>query len=139
MDEQIKVKEANASFYEAVSSQSLDQMESVWLHAPWTKCVHPGWELLTGWDRIRESWDDIFRNAEYLRITISGLSIQIQNDVAWAVCTENIASAHEASYQTARAQATNIFHRVEGRWLLVHHHASPVVINEPVEASQSIQ
>jgi ketosteroid isomerase-like protein len=139
MDDQVEIKEANARFYEAVSSQSLSQMEAVWLHTPWTKCVHPGWELLTGWDKIRKSWEDIFRNAGYLRVTISNLSIQVRNDVAWVVCTENIASAHETNYQTATAQATNIFHKVEQAWFLVHHHASPVKVNEPVEASESIQ
>ena len=53
MDDQVKVREANARFYEAVSSQSLAEMEAVWSHASWVKCVHPGWELLTGWDKIR--------------------------------------------------------------------------------------
>jgi ketosteroid isomerase-like protein len=139
MDDQVKVREANARFYEAVSSQSLAEMEAVWSHASWVKCVHPGWELLTGWDKIRESWDNIFHNAGYLRITINNLSIQIQNEFAWVVCTEIIASAHEANYQTATAQATNIYHKVGEAWLLVHHHASPVIVNEPVEASQSIQ
>src|SRR5215831_18394010 len=125
MDDQTKVKEANARFYEAVSSQSLAEIEAVWSHAPWVKCVHPGWELLVGWQQVRESWDNIFRNAEYLRITISNVAIQIHSEVAWVVCTENIASAHEANYQTATAQATNIYHKIDGAWLLVHHHASP--------------
>jgi hypothetical protein len=139
MDDETRVKEANARFYEALSSQNLAEMETVWLHAPWTKCVHPGWKLIVGWDKIRESWDNIFRNAGYLRITIGNLAIQIQNEVAWVVCTENIASAREADYQTATAQATNIYHQVKGLWLLVHHHASPVVVNDPVEVSQHIQ
>jgi ketosteroid isomerase-like protein len=139
MDDQTQVKEANARFYEAVSSQSLAQIDAVWSHASWIKCVHPGWELLVGWQKIRESWENIFRNAEYLRITISNVAIEIRSEVAWVVCTENIASAHEANYQTATAQATNIYHKIEGVWLLVHHHASPAIVNEPLEAPQSIQ
>jgi ketosteroid isomerase-like protein len=139
MDDQTQVKEANARFYEAVSSQSLVQIDAVWSHASWIKCVHPGWELLVGWQKIRESWENIFRNAEYLRITISNVAIEIRSEVAWVVCTENIASAHEANYQTATAQATNIYHKIEGVWLLVHHHASPAIVNEPLEAPQSIQ
>ena len=59
--------------------------------------------------------------------------------LAWVVCTENIASAHEADYQTATALATNIFHKVNGQWLLAHHHASPIAVNEPIQASDSIQ
>jgi ketosteroid isomerase-like protein len=139
MDDQTQVQEANARFYEAVSSQSLAQIDAVWSHASWIKCVHPGWELLVGWQKIRESWENIFRNAEYLRIMISNVAIEIRSEVAWVVCTENIASAHEANYQTATAQATNIYHKIEGVWLLVHHHASPAIVNEPLEAPQSIQ
>jgi ketosteroid isomerase-like protein len=139
MDDCLEVKESNARFYEALSTQNLPQMEAVWLHEPWTKCVHPGWEILVGWEKIRESWDNIFRNTEYLKISVTNVSIQIEKDVAWVVCTENIASAREADYQTATAQATNIYYKVNDQWFLVHHHASPATVNAPVEAPESIQ
>ena len=34
----------------------------MWLPADFIKCIHPGWELLTGWERIMESWRLIFEN-----------------------------------------------------------------------------
>jgi ketosteroid isomerase-like protein len=55
------------------------------------------------------------------------------------VCTENIASAHDANYQIATAQATNIYHKVNDEWFLVHHHASPVTVDTPLEGSETIQ
>jgi ketosteroid isomerase-like protein len=139
MDDRAAIKEANASFYEALSSQNLEAMDAIWIHESWSRCVHPGWQILKGWESIRQSWSSIFKNAEYLKIHISNLTIHVGSDIAWVVCTENIASAHEADYQTATALATNIFHKVKGTWLLAHHHASPVAVSAPVQASDSIQ
>jgi ketosteroid isomerase-like protein len=114
-------------------------MEAVWLHEPWVRCVHPGWEMLTGWQSIRKSWSNIFKNAAYLKIHASKVTVHASGDVAWVVCTENIASAQDANYQTATALATNVYHKVGAAWLLVHHHASPVTVNVPVQTSESIQ
>ena len=139
MSEHLRVKEANARFYEALSAQNMEEMDALWLHEPWTKCVHPGWEILVGWEKIRESWANIFRNAQYLKINISNLFIEVGEEVAWVVCTENIATAHDATYQIATAQATNIYHKVDNKWFLVHHHASPVTVDIPLEASETIQ
>jgi ketosteroid isomerase-like protein len=139
MSEHLRVKEVNARFYDALSSQNMEEMDTLWLHEAWTKCVHPGWEILVGWKRIRDSWANIFRNAQYLKINISNLSIEVKDEIAWVVCTENIASAHDANYQVATAQATNIYYRVNNEWFLVHHHASPVTVDTPLEASETIQ
>lgn len=139
MNDRGAVKEANGRFYEALSNQDLEAMDAVWLHEPWTRCIHPGWEILKGWEAIRRSWSSIFKNAEYLKIRISNIAIQVGTDIAWVICTENIASAHQAEYQTATALATNIFHKVNGQWLLVHHHASPVSVSTPAQVSESIQ
>jgi ketosteroid isomerase-like protein len=139
MSDRRAVKEANARFYEALSNQNLEAMEAIWVHESWARCVHPGWDILKGWPSIRQSWSSIFKNTEYLKIHISNLALQVGNDIAWVICTENIASAHEANYQTATALATNIFHKVDGQWLLGHHHASPVAVSTPIQASESIQ
>jgi ketosteroid isomerase-like protein len=139
MDDKAAVKEVNARFYEALSAQDMVAMEAVWLHEPWVRCVHPGWELLTGWQSIRKSWSNIFKNTAYLKIHVSKVTIHTSGEVAWVVCTENIASAQDANYQTATALATNVYHKVGAVWLLVHHHASPVTVNVPVQTSESIQ
>jgi ketosteroid isomerase-like protein len=139
MDDKAAVKEINARFYEALSAQDLAAMETVWLHEPWVRCVHPGWEMLTGWQSIRKSWANIFKNTSYLKIHASKVTVHASGDVAWVVCTENIASAQDANYQTATALATNVYHRFGTGWLLVHHHASPVTVNVPVQTSESIQ
>ena len=139
MEDRAAVLEVNSRFYNALSNQDLEAMSSVWSHEPWVRCVHPGWDLLQGWPSICQSWKRIFKNTEYLKIHVTNLSVHIEHDFAWVICTENITSAHAADYQTATALATNIFRKVQGQWLLGHHHASPVSVGDPVQASESIQ
>lgn len=126
--EQLEVFRANERFYQAVSDQSLRAMGKVWLQEPWVQCVHPSWELLTGWKRIRKSWATIFRNTEHMKIRASQVSIRVNGDFAWVSCLENIESYRNANFSRSQAQGTNLFLRVEGKWALVHHHASPITV-----------
>ncbi len=120
------VHEANAAFYRAFESLDLARMEAVWLRAPHVKCVHPGWCLLAGWGPVMESWARIFTNTLAMRFTLSGVQVHVHGDLAWVVCTEQLESRHRDGKMNAEVQATNIFARSEGRWLLVYHHGSPV-------------
>ena len=126
--EQLEVFRVNRRFYQALSSQSLRAMGRVWLQEPWVKCVHPNWELLTGWKRIRKSWATIFRNTEHMVIQASEVSIRVNGDSAWVSCLENIESYRNANFSRSQAQGTNLFLRVKGKWYLVHHHASPITV-----------
>ena len=126
--EPLEVFRANRRFYQAVSKQSLRAMGRVWLQESWVKCVHPNWELLTGWKRIRKSWATIFRNTEHMEIQASEVSIRVTGDSAWVSCLENIESYRNANFSRSQAQGTNLFLRVKGKWYLVHHHASPITV-----------
>jgi len=48
------VEEANTAFYRALESGMLERMDDVWAHEDWVRCVHPGWDLLTGWIRVKQ-------------------------------------------------------------------------------------
>lgn len=126
--EPLEVFRVNRRFYQAVSDQSLRAIGKVWLQEPWVQCVHPSWELLTGWKRIRKSWSTIFRNTEHMKIRASEVSIRVSGDFAWVSCLENIESFRNANFSRSQAQGTNLFFRVKGKWYLVHHHASPITV-----------
>ncbi|MDE2756269.1 MAG: nuclear transport factor 2 family protein [Acidobacteriota bacterium] len=126
--EELEVFRVNRRFYQAVSDQSLRTMGRVWLQEPWVQCVHPSWELLTGWKRIRKSWATIFRNTEHMKIRATEVSIRVNGDFAWVSCLENIETFQNANFSRSQAQGTNLFFRVKGRWHLVHHHASPITV-----------
>ena len=56
------VRRANHEFYAAFESLDLARMEAVWAHDDMVECVQPGWDLLLGWDEVRERWARVFAN-----------------------------------------------------------------------------
>jgi ketosteroid isomerase-like protein len=116
---------ANAHFYTALAQADLAAMTDLWHHDPATECVHPGWDRLRGWPAIRESWLRIFQNQGPLPVQASGPLVHWRGEMAWVTCYENITLREGASAQISQTLATNVFERIEGRWLMVIHHASP--------------
>ena len=99
---------------------------TVWLHDESATCVHPGWHRLDGWSEIRRSWENIFANARPWSVTCEDVRIGVEGEVAWVTCVEMLAPfGADPEDGAARMQATNIFARRDGRWRLLHHHASP--------------
>ena len=135
-----KVEEANAIFYRALESATMEGMDEVWAHEDWVRCAHPGWDMIAGWRRVRESWVMIFEGGQNMRVSPSNVKVvYMTSDFAWVSCTENITVFSEASFDSAQAVATNLFILRNGRWLLVHHHASPVPVIVPDNSSDVIQ
>ena len=124
------IENANAKFYEAFENLSITMMESVWSHNDNCICIHPGWEMFVGWIAIRESWMTIFANTENIKFTITNSKTRIYQEViAVITCLENIeVFRNEAKIQSAGVVATNIFEydRSQKKWLMVHHHGSPL-------------
>jgi ketosteroid isomerase-like protein len=131
------VRRANQEFYAAFESLQMPRMEAVWAHDEFVECVQPGWDLLVGWDDIRERWARIFANTSRAKVVLSGVRVRVEGDVGWVACTARVTTAFTDGFDEAVVQATNIFVLRENRWLLSVHHASvlPVV----TEISSTVQ
>ena len=88
-----QVVEANLKFYFALESLDVDLMEEVWATDASAICVHPGRERLAGWETIRASWEQIFQNSTFMRVDVSEVSVEVQGNVAWVTCLENITTS----------------------------------------------
>ena len=130
-----KVLAANQRFYSALENLDFEAMEEIWLHEDWVGCVHPGWELLEGWDAVGESWRRIFENTQRMKVGVSNVSVRVEGDTAWVNCIEEVTSSYASGFSTASVQATNIFVRRDGDWRLVHHHASAI----PATQDETVQ
>jgi len=126
MDDSIEVEKINSRFYAAFESLSMEKMEEVWSHNDNTVCVHPGWDMFTGWLAIRESWVRIFQNTEAIKFVITNTKIRIVDDIAIVVCLENIENVVDGQNIKFGVLATNIFERHNNKWLMIHHHGSTV-------------
>lgn len=119
-----QVVEANLKFYFALESLDLDLMDEVWATDTSACCVHPGGYRLTGWESIRNNWEQIFQNTTFMRVDLSDVTVEMHGTVAWVSCIENISTSVGNKTHRARACATNIFIYDDERWLLSLHHAS---------------
>jgi ketosteroid isomerase-like protein len=120
-----EVLAANEQFYTALTQADLAAMIELWHHSPVTECVHPGWDRLRGWPEIEESWTLIFQHQGAVPIKASDLLVHYRGDVAWVTCYENIMIQTGPELQISQMLATNVFERIDGRWRMVIHHASP--------------
>jgi ketosteroid isomerase-like protein len=129
----VDVTSANEKFYVAFQSLTMELMEGVWLKEDYVKCVHPGWNLLTGYRSVMESWSTIFQNTDEIQFTLSDVEVAVRGNLAWVVLAENLQSRVRGGRRTqGTILATNLFEKREGAWYLVHHHASMAAfVQEP--------
>ncbi len=140
------VFEANEQFYRALENADLSAMSAVWLHADWVKCVHPGWDLIVGWEKVRESWRQIFEGNTGMRVAATDVEISIESDFALVSCYEVLAVFLDnmRAPVSVRTTATNLFQRADGEWRMIHHHASqvpdaPMINDSSITGSDAIQ
>ena len=125
---------ANLAFYRALEARDLSAMELVWLQDDVASCVHPGWHRLEGWAEIRRSWKTIFANSRPWTVSCERVRVSVSPHLAWVTCVEAITPfGGVVGEDTMRMQATNIFARSDGQWLMVHHHASPFSMEDGEE------
>ena len=90
----------------------------LWKHEYTAVCVHPGWDLFTGWFAIRESWINIFRSTEVIKFTLTNTKVRVFDTIAVVVCLENIETVVNKQRRRFGVIATNIYERKENQWLL---------------------
>jgi ketosteroid isomerase-like protein len=125
-ENEILVQEINSEFYHAFENLSIERMERLWKHEDNIICIHPGWDLFTGWLAIRESWITIFSNTEMIKFIITNTKVRVFENIAIVVCLENIETLVNGEILRLGVIATNMFEQIDNQWLLIHHHGSSV-------------
>lgn len=127
MTNQAEVLAANESFYRAFEKKDIEAMSKVWSQGTGSLCIHPGSQLLQGWKEIRNSWELIFQNTDYLEIDIEVVSTEVDAEIAYVILNENVLQVSQGRSLKAQSLATNLFQKLAHKWYLVHHHGSPVM------------
>ena len=120
-----RVEEKNLEFYEAFSNKDIDRMSNVWSKSPYARCVHPGWELVVGWNDIRQSWTEIFKTVELIDFALEDIHVEVSGRTAWVnlVAFVDVTTDDGDNFQ-ASVVTTNIFEKTDDNWTLVLHHSS---------------
>jgi uncharacterized protein (TIGR02246 family) len=133
-------QDVEQAFYEALERADLDAMMEVWADDEEVVCVHPGGPRLAGYDRVRESWAQIFRSNQRLQMRTSDQSTVQGMMFAIHSLHENITVVGERRPRPPVA-VTNVYVRTGSGWRMVAHHASPapgVPAEAPSEAPKML-
>lgn len=120
-----RVEETNLRFYEAFTELDIDRMAGIWSPSPYTRCVHPGWELVVGWADIRQSWLEIFRSLEAIEFTLQDVHVEVSGNTAYVnlIAYVHIEPQDESPFM-ATVVTTNIWEKIDDDWRLMLHHSS---------------
>lgn len=119
---------ANEAFYQAFVERDIDAMDKVWSSSDSVTCIHPGWVVLNGRERVMQSWAAIFRNDGDANVTVHAPRAYVMGDAAYVLCYEELGGTFLV--------ATNVFVRKGSRWYLVHHQAGPSNVAPPVQVQE---
>lgn len=124
---------ANAQFYKAFTNQDYPHMATLWTRDGTATCIHPACQPLIGTRNILASWKNLFNAPVQQRTIIEPQKIRLAvkgASTAILTCEEHVFTRRYIQGQKRQTElanklvATNIFRKVNGRWLLHHHHAS---------------
>ena len=121
-----EVLKTNQRFYDAFNKNDIELMIGVWLNDPISQCIHPGWDVLIGFENIMTSWQKIFAAAQDLEIKLSHVDVTASENIAWVTRQENLFSIVSSGVQLSKVHSTNLFKMMNGEWKMILHHASPV-------------
>lgn len=122
--------EVNKNYYKAFENFDIQLMSQVWANTDEVVCIHPGWEILVGWEKVYDGWTKIFMEDTFLKFTIRNTNTIIFENIGIVSCIEEIfVSAKDTISQTFVA-TTNLFKMTDDGIKLFYHHSSPVLTNE---------
>lgn len=135
-------QDAEAAFYDAFTRRDLEAMMEVWAEEDDVYCVHPGAARICGYDRVRDSWRQIFSGGPELLVKVRDPHLVHTMMLAVHCVYEHLAIAGEQRTRQPIV-ATNVYQRTERGWRMVAHHAAaapatvkPDITGEP--ASQTL-
>ena len=117
----------NQDFYDAFSQRDFRKMNLLWWQGTTSLCVHPGSEVLIGWETIQASWKSIFNSTNSFEIDIEVMKVELDQAIAHVVVRETVLQSSRGQKFKAQSIATNIYQKMAQKWYLVHHHGSPVM------------
>jgi ketosteroid isomerase-like protein len=116
-------QDAETAFYEAFVRRDLEAMMEVWSEDEDIYCIHPGSARISGHDKIRESWRQIFGSGQDLRFNLR----ETQRIHTMMLAVHSVYELIGVAGQPRARQviiATNAYQRTDRGWRMIVHHAA---------------
>ena len=122
------VKAASKAFYAALSvSDNGEAMEKVWAHTPYVTYVGPRSKSITvGWEAQKKYWVEANKLFSQRNVTLSDQQIHVNGNLAWEMGQETgDVKMKDGGTWKVDLIVTNVYEKLDGRWLIVSHHVQP--------------
>ena len=122
------VKAASKAFYAALAV--IDDgaaMAKVWAHTNYVTVVNPRSKSITvGWDAHKKYWEESNKATTSRNVSLSDQHIHVNGNLAWEMVQESgDVKMKDGSTRKIDWIATNVYEKLDGRWLMVSHHVQP--------------
>ena len=122
------VKAASKAFYDAVVVvDDGTAMAKAWAQKPYVTYIGPrGTSVVVGWDAQKKYWPEFNKAFDRRSVELVGARIHVVGNLAWEIGAE-VGQAHRKDGAVRKVDwfVTNIYERIDGRWLMVSHHVQP--------------
>jgi len=119
------VRKASEKLYAALNRMGNGEkgaLSDVWSHGPAVTAMHPIGGLTTGWDAVRDSFDQVAAVSADARISLKEQVIRVHGDIAYELGVEHGEFKMGGQPVSLEQRVTNIYQREGGEWKLIHHH-----------------
>jgi ketosteroid isomerase-like protein len=122
------VKAASKALYEAiVVVDDGTAMQKVWAQKPYVTYVGPrSTAILVGWDAQKQYWTEFNKPFAQRTVALVDAQVHVVGNLAWEIGAESgLAQMKDGSTRKVDWFVTNIYEKIDGRWLTVSHHVQP--------------
>lgn len=122
------VRRASKAFYSALPV--LDDgsaMQQVWANTPYVTYVGPqGKSIIVGWGAQKKYWNDFNKLFSQRSVSLVDDHVHVNGNLAWEIGVETgQAQMKDGTTRKVDWIVTNVYEKLDGRWLMVSHHVQP--------------
>jgi ketosteroid isomerase-like protein len=122
------VKAASKAFYTALAVlDNGEAMEKVFAHTPYVTYVGPrAKSIVVGWDAVKKYWPEANKLFSLRTASLTDQHIHVNGNLAWEMGQEaGDSKMKDGTTPATDFIATNVYEKIDGRWLMVSHHVQP--------------
>jgi len=122
------VQAASKAFYDALAAHDRGKaMANVWAHTPYITNLGPrSKSIVVGWDANSKYWEQTNKLFASVNASLSEPHIYVNGNLAWEMGLETgEVKMKDGAVRKVDWFATNVFEKIDGRWLMVSHHVQP--------------
>lgn len=124
-DEVEAVNAAHEAYHKAFGTEDMDLMADSWVQDETARLiVPPGKKIFTGWEEVKAEFAGAFEFLDIISLGSKDAQVIVGEEIAWIVDVHELEMRADGEVIKPEFFSTHVFHKVDGRWLMVQHQAS---------------